>query len=130
MKTLTIDVEYVTTRTDKAVLCGFADGREVWIPLSQIDGEEDFESGPVDVAEWLVEQESLPLFEGDVADARRTSAPRRERTIASLADLGPVTTAAFGRGRLVRVDGDKSVVRFPDGKTRTLGSRYVKREGE
>lgn len=122
MRCLTVHVEHVVTRTDKAVLCAFADGREVWIPLSQIDEDDNFEDGPVDVAEWLVEQESLPLFEGERRDHRHAT----KRPLAGREpSIGRVRTAAFGVGDLIRVEGDKCVVRFPDGKTRTLGSRYV-----
>jgi hypothetical protein len=126
----TVHVDHVVARTDKAVLCSF-DGKEVWVPLSQIDGEEDFESGPIDVAAWFAEREELQPADGD--DAARPSAGRsvsagspRPRSRIPDSDLGPVTTAAFGRGRLIRVEGEKSVVKFPDGKVRTLGSRYVK----
>jgi hypothetical protein len=127
---VTVLVDYVETRTDKAVLCHF-DGRDVWLPLSVIDSEDDFEDGPIDVAEWFAEREGLPLFEGDRRDYERSrggdsTAPGRPRRVPRERGLGRVTTAAFGDGELLRVEGDRSVVRFPDGRTRTLGSRYVK----
>ncbi len=126
---ITVLVDHVVTRTDKAVLCSF-DGREVWLPLSVIDEDDDFEDGPIDVAVWVVERESLPLFEGDRRAYERqrdaTPASARLRPAPREPSLGRVTSAAFGTGDLLRVEGDKSVVRFADGKTRTLGSRYLK----
>ena len=116
-------VAEVRARTDKAALCTI-DGRDLWIPLSAVEGE--LEPGVVQVAAWLVKREDLPEHDEDdgppLVDPTITVFRCRPRQDPG---IGTVTSKAFGRGTLLRVEGDKSVVRFADGKTRTLASRYL-----
>lgn len=57
-----IEVELVTAETDKAILC-LVDGREHWIPKSQIDEESLVKSkgddGKLVIPEWLAIDKNL-----------------------------------------------------------------------
>lgn len=118
-----VAADAIAARTDKAICLLLPDGKEAWIPLSLIDGEDDIpdDGGPVPVASWFVEREGLPLYEDDTPKRPKAGRPRPSHE----PDLGRVTTKAFGPGRLLSDDGDRMTVRFADGKVRTLGARYV-----
>lgn len=53
--------------TEKAILFLF-DQDQVWIPISQIDGDSSSlseEGGTVDVAQWLVDEKNLEVYAAD-----------------------------------------------------------------
>jgi hypothetical protein len=118
-------IDEVRARTDGAVLCA-VDGREIWIPLSNVEDADVTIPGVMQVRSWLARKENLPEHEGD-DPLPNPSGPITMFVCRPKQDpgLGQVTTKAFGRGTLLRIEGDKSVVRFADGKVRTLASRYV-----
>lgn len=118
-------VDAVTARSHAARLC-LIDGRDVWIPLSAVELGE-VEPGAVSIAAWLARKENLP--EHEEADDPPLPDPTAPVTMFSCSrgsrPIGRVSSKAFGTGDLLRVEGDKSVVRFADGKVRTMGSRYL-----
>lgn len=111
-------IDDVIARSEKAALC-VTGGRELWIPFSALE-EVPTERGVAHVAAWLVRKESLIEHVGP------DPLPHPGTSVAPVSDLGYVDSVAFGRGRLLRIEGDKSVVQFAD-RTRTMGSRYLKK---
>ena len=108
---------YVVHKTDAAVLARI-ETREVWLPLSQLDQDEDVpdvgDTGDLHVAEWLADQESLEGFDDDVHPLMRRpkSATRR------------VHHPKLGDGIEIAVEGEKSVVMFGDDR-RTILTRFL-----
>jgi hypothetical protein len=60
---ITIEDVEVKTETDKALLCTFSDGKEVWIPKSQVGVDSEAYapgmSGTLVVPRWLAEKDEL-----------------------------------------------------------------------
>lgn len=56
-------VESVKVETDRALLCVFEDGREYWIPKSQIQPDSEVmgkgDAGEIAIPTWLAEEKSL-----------------------------------------------------------------------
>lgn len=102
----------VTRSTDRAFLAELPDGREIWIPDSQVDGVVPGlgTSAVVLVADWLLEREGVDPLSDDSDDAEdevvvfrcRPRQPARR-----------VLHATFGDGALVEDKGDRVVVDFP-----------------
>ena len=57
------EVEQVKAETDKALLCVFEDGREEWIPKSQILPDSQVQAkgddGEIAIPRWLAEEKGL-----------------------------------------------------------------------
>lgn len=110
---------YVVHKTDSAILIRTDDARDTWVPLSQLDQDEDVpdvgDSAVVHVAEWLAERESLePLDDGSVHALLRRPKPQTRR----------VHHAKLGDGVEVAVEGEKSVVMFGTDR-RTILTRFL-----
>ena len=60
---LHFDVEFILRETDKAFLLHFDDGREFWVPKSQISDADDYSEGDEDctvsITEWFCEKEGI-----------------------------------------------------------------------
>ncbi len=58
-----LDVELIVRETDKAFLLRLEDGREEWVPFSQISDPGDYSEGDEDccisVTQWLADQKGL-----------------------------------------------------------------------
>ena len=127
---VTIDIVY--SKTDKAAQVSI-DGRDMWIPLSVVDGDVPVigDGATVSIAKWFAEREDLPEAEEDAepnvgglaahaAVTMFTCRPKRE------AGIRHVSHKVFGVGTELSVAGDKSTMRFDeDGKTRTLLSKFL-----
>ena len=57
-----VEVEKIVKETDSALLCRI-DGKEIWIPLSQIADSDDYREGDEDceisITEWIAKQKGL-----------------------------------------------------------------------
>lgn len=127
---VTIDIVY--NKTDKAAQVSI-DGRDMWIPLSIVDGDVPVvgDGATVPIAKWFAEREDLPEAEEDAdpnvgglaAHAAVTMfmcRPKRESGIRR------VRHKVFGVGTELSVAADKSTVRFDDdGKSRTLLTKFL-----
>ena len=109
---------YIVHKTDAALLAR-VDAREVWIPLSQLDQDEDVrevgDDAVLHIAEWLVEQESL-----EVVDDGRTHALMKRPKHATRRVHHP----KLGDGVEVAVEGEKSIVMFGDDR-RTILTKFL-----
>lgn len=114
----------VVNQTDLALLVQVA-GEEHWIPVSQLDPEQDLpDTGAlavVYVQEWLADKLSLPectSLQDEVLDPIRGSRK-------AIVVLRRVKHPKFGLGDELSVQGDKSIVAFDDHTTRTILSRFL-----
>lgn len=110
---------YVVHKTDSAMLIRTDDSRETWVPLSQLDQDEDVpevgDSAVVHVAEWLADRESLEsVDDGSVHALLRRPKPQKRR----------VHHPKLGDSVEIAVEGDKSVVMFGTDK-RTILTRFL-----
>jgi hypothetical protein len=116
----------VVAQTDKAVLVQVA-GVEHWLPLSQLDPEQDVPEignlGVVYVQEWVADDRGLPECTSEEDDELGPDIITRKRP--AVAVLRRVSHPKFGLGNLLSVAGDKSVVAFDDHVTRTILSRFI-----
>ena len=109
---------YIVHKTDAALLARI-DEREVWLPLSQLDQDEDVpevgDDAVLSVAEWLADQESLeavddgsvhPLLKAPKSTTRRVHHPK------------------LGDGIEVAVEGEKSIVMFGADR-RTILTKFL-----
>lgn len=57
------DFEEIVAETDKALLIRFEDGREEWMPLSQIADPDSYKkgdrNGTISLTDWIVHQKGL-----------------------------------------------------------------------
>lgn len=62
-ETVYFTVESVKVETDRALLCVFEDGREEWIPKSQIQPDSEVnekgDEGEIAIPTWLAEEKRL-----------------------------------------------------------------------
>lgn len=109
---------YIVHKTDAAVLAR-VDAREVWIPLSQLDQDEDVpevgDDAVLHIAEWLVEQELLEI----VDDGRQHALMKRPRNTTRR-----VHHPKLGDGLEVAVEGEKSIVMFGSDR-RTILTKFL-----
>lgn len=124
-----VTLDEVLSKTDKAIRVSIA-GREMWMPLSVIDGYPPpvGEGATMLIAQWFAEREDLP----EAAEGAEPEGvilfqcfPKRE------AGIRRVRHNVFGPGTELSVAGEKSTVRFDeDGKVRTLLARFLRALGE
>lgn len=109
---------YIVHKTDAALLARI-DEREVWLPLSQLDQDEDLpevgDDAVLSIAEWLADQESLdavddgsihPILKASKSTTRRVHHPK------------------LGDGIEVAVEGEKSIVMFGADR-RTILTKFL-----
>ncbi len=117
-----VTIDEVVSKTDKAILASI-DGRDLWVPMSVIDGYEPSvgDGATVPIAQWFAEREGLPESAEEGADVTAFRCrPKREPC------LRRVRHKVFGMGSELSTEGEKSTVRFDeDGKVRTLLARFL-----
>lgn len=54
-----VEVSSIQRETDKAILIETKDGRDVWVPLSQVSAIHHSEPPSLEIATWFVNKEDL-----------------------------------------------------------------------
>lgn len=114
---------YIVHKTDAALLVRVG-SRDVWLPLSQLDQDEDVpevgDDAVLHVAEWWAEKASLEALDAvEDEDHHQHPLMRRER-----AATRRVHHPKLGDGIEVAVEGEKSVVLFGSDR-RTILTRFL-----